>query len=103
MDDPVAAAAIERLQEHRRRLIADKVAKGEAVLRAGGTYAVIGSPCRKRIQALGRQQQCDEQGRKIFYEQESTVIITGVPEDNFPCPDCDGDCAKPEPEHPECL
>src|SRR5262249_18198777 len=84
MDDAVTAAA-ERLQEHRRRLIAKKVAKGEVVLRPGTANAVIGSPCRKRIQALARQQQRDSQGRDVYYEEEPTVLITGVPEDDFPC------------------
>jgi hypothetical protein len=46
MDDAaVTAAAIQRLQEHRQRLIADKVARGEAVLRPDPMIIITGTPC----------------------------------------------------------
>ena len=98
-DDPVTMAAIERLEEHRQRLIAEKVARGEAVLRPQGPVAIVGAPCKKQIAELSRRQQRDEQGREIFYDdKEPLVIVTGVPRSLFPCPECDGTCeVKSEP------
>jgi hypothetical protein len=42
-DDPVTEAAIERLEEYRQRLIQEKVARNEAVLRSEGPIIVTGT------------------------------------------------------------
>src|SRR5262249_9610023 len=92
-DDPVTSAAIERLEEHRQRLIAEKVARGEAVLRPQSRVAIAHAPCKKQIAELSRRQERDEQGREIFYDdKEPVVIVTGVPRGPFPCAECQGGC-----------
>jgi hypothetical protein len=100
-DDPVTEAAIERLEEYRQRLIQEKVARNEAVLRSEGPIIVTGSPCKKKLQELKARQQRDEHGREIFYDDNNPrIIVTGVPRAPFPCPECDGSCAVKRGEPP---
>jgi len=98
-DDPVTIAAIERLEEHRQRLIAEKVARNEAVLLPDPMPVIAGSPCKKKLEQLKARQRRDSQGREVYYTgTEPLVIITGVPRSPFPCAECDGSCAvKSEP------
>jgi|SRR5262245_26527618 len=105
-DDPVTIAAIERLEEHRQRLIAEKVARNEAVVLPDPMPAIAGSPCKKKLGQLRARQRRDGQGREVYYTgTEPRVIVTGVPRpsrdaDTFPCPDCDGSCVvEAEPQY----
>jgi hypothetical protein len=93
MDKAIAAAAIARLEAEKQRRIAEKIAKGEAVLRPWGADAIVTDVLQPEAEEP-KWPARDADGREIYYsvierdangrecevyDDRPLVIVTGVP------------------------
>ena len=79
MEDGTIKAAIERLEQERERLIAEKIEKGLAVR---ASPLVVGSPDEidaARAREIAALREAGETREIVFGDGEIEVIITGVP------------------------
>jgi hypothetical protein len=106
MEDGTIKAAIERLEQERERLIAEKIEKGLAVR---ASPLVVGSPDEidaARAREIAALREAGETREIVFGDGEIEVIITGVPRSargqvqahNVSYPDTENSQRRPEGE-----